>query len=74
MKARTKKTQGPSPLEVDALLQLELKVAKRADNLWRSAGYGSGEDLVHWLQAEREVLEQQFGVKRPTPALLAAGR
>jgi len=38
------------------LLRLELQIAKRADTLWLTAGQGRGSDLMHWLQAESEVL------------------
>jgi hypothetical protein len=38
----------------DALLRLEMKIAQRADELWKNAGKARGNDLEHWLQAERE--------------------
>jgi hypothetical protein len=53
------------------LLRLELRVAKRADKLWLMAGRGRGRDLVHWLQAESEVLGQHFG---PAPAIAPQAR
>jgi len=40
----------------DDLLNLEMKIAQRADRLWQDAGRVSGNDLAHWLQAEQEVL------------------
>jgi len=40
----------------DHLLQLELKIAQRADVLLQASGSVRGRDLEHWLQAEREVL------------------
>ena len=62
---------APAPFQENDLLELELMVAKRADRLWRRAGYGRGRDLVHWLQAEREVLGRLFGLEQPAEALLA---
>jgi len=35
------------------------RVARRADEISRQARGGQGSDLEHWLQAEREVFEQQ---------------
>jgi len=52
------------------LLRLELLVAKRADRLWRRAGYCSGHDLMHWMQAEAEVFERYFGLEHPMVAIL----
>jgi Protein of unknown function (DUF2934) len=47
----------------DALLRLEMKIAQRADQLWKNGGKPRGNDLEHWLQAEREVF-----VRFPAPA------
>lgn len=41
----------------DDLLQLEMRIAQRADELSRSPGSGGGTDLIHWIKAEREVLD-----------------
>jgi len=40
----------------DDLLRLEIKIAQRADQLWQDNGLARGNDLEHWLQAEREIL------------------
>ena len=42
----------------DDLLQLELKVAQRADKLSLESGSVRGKDLEHWLQAEQDILER----------------
>ena len=44
--AKSSATPEASFHEAD-LLQLELRVAKRADKLWQMAGRGRGRDLVH---------------------------
>jgi len=69
--ARKKARRQPSLPEGD-LTALELRVAKRADMLWRSAGYCRGRDLIHWLQAESEVLDRYFLFERPMEAEMAA--
>jgi hypothetical protein len=51
----------PQPFPEGELLRLELQIAKRADTLWMTAGRGGGSDLMHWLQAESEVLGQYLG-------------
>jgi hypothetical protein len=72
MKTAATTETAPAPFRENDLLELELMVAKRADRLWRRAGYRPGMDLVHWLQAERDVLERLFDLERPMGALLAA--
>ncbi len=57
--------------EDDRLLQFELKVAQRADELSQASGSVRGRDLEHWLRAEHEILERcRSGLK---PGLAAAG-
>ena len=46
-------------LEAD-LLELELQVAHRADELWQEGGADRGSDLAYWMRAEREVIERRF--------------
>ena len=41
-------------------------VEQRAYELWVATGCGHGNDIDHWLQAEREVLEGQAASSRPT--------
>jgi hypothetical protein len=48
-----------SPME-DDLSKLQLEVAHRADELWRREGKGRGSDIVFWLRAEREVIEERL--------------
>jgi hypothetical protein len=61
------------PFQDGDLLRLELQVAKRADKLSQRAGCGHGKDLVHWLQAEKEVLGHYFGFERTQAANTARG-
>ena len=59
------KAPGPNLLNAvpdDPLSQLELRVAKRADELARIGGAGTGTDLAYWMRAEREVFEGQSGL------------
>ena len=55
---------NPSPhapaLAEDALLNLEMNVARRADAIARGAPSDRGADLAHWGQAEQEVLGMQL--------------
>jgi hypothetical protein len=46
----------------DELLQLQLKVAQRADKLAQENGSVRGRDLQHWLQAEQDILERGAGL------------
>lgn len=48
----------PASAPEDDLLQLQMEVAHRADELWRTEGGHRGSDLEFWLRAEREVLER----------------
>jgi hypothetical protein len=56
------------------LLRIELQIAKRADNLWRMAGRDRGSDLMHWLQAESEVLGRYLGSEEQADTILGAER
>ncbi len=44
----------------DDLLKLQMQVAHRADELWRTDGQGRGSDLEFWFRAEREVLDRRM--------------
>jgi hypothetical protein len=46
----------------DDLLHLQLQVAHRADELWRTDGRGRGSELEFWFRAEREVLERRLSM------------
>ena len=74
MKPEKQRAQGSAPFRDGELLLLELRVAKRADMLWRSAGCRGGRDLIHWLQAENEIFERYFLFERPAGVMLARGR
>lgn len=56
MKKTTKKT-APEPLPLPSTEQLNFdqEVNRRAYELWEAAGGVHGDDLRHWLEAEREV-------------------
>ena len=43
-------------LTEDELFGLELRVAKRADEIAQTGARGMSHDVEHWLQAERDVL------------------
>jgi hypothetical protein len=45
----------------DDLEQIEISIAQRADELSLHAGSERGTDLIHWMQAEREVLHRYLG-------------
>jgi hypothetical protein len=57
------KPEASSPMAFteDALLQLELKVAQRADQLSQESGSVRGQDLQYWLRAEQEIFENCLG-------------
>ena len=57
----------------DDLLRLEMRIAQRADELRLLCGCPGGTDLIHWMQAEREVLEGYLGSREPAAALAGAG-
>jgi hypothetical protein len=74
MKHATETPPRAAPFQDSDLLRLELLVAKRADRLWRMAGCASGRDLLHWLQAESDILERYFMAERQKSKVLAAAR
>jgi hypothetical protein len=59
MKSTPQDASTPAVLtEDDRLVQLELRVAQRADELSQESGGGRGRDLEHWLRAEHEIFER----------------
>ena len=44
---------------------LREQIEKRAHEIWLATGCPHGDDLSHWLQAEREALKG-FGGERPS--------
>jgi hypothetical protein len=59
-------------IDDDRLLQLELRVAQRADKLAEASGRIRGKDLEHWLQAEQEVLARCCEETKPGFATAAS--
>ena len=57
-----KSTEKKSPVEnglpPQKQLDYEREVNRRAYELWEAAGGGHGDDLRHWLAAERELQER----------------
>ncbi len=54
-KKRKARKPRPDPLD-QALFQIELRIARRADELARLGQFVPGRDFEYWLRAEREVL------------------
>jgi Protein of unknown function (DUF2934) len=65
-------SQTQASFQEGDLLRLEIQIARRADKLWQMTGQGRGSDLIHWLQAENEVLGQYLGPEPRVEALAAA--
>ncbi len=51
---RHKSNNGPAKSTPELVLRDQIE--KRAHEIWLAAGCPHGDDLSHWLQAEREVL------------------
>ncbi len=56
MKAKSPSAKRSLAPAEDALLRLEIKIAQRADQLWKDEGKARSNGLRHWLRAEREVI------------------
>src|SRR5207247_657279 len=50
---------GSKPSHKTASPELQARIAERAYNLYEKRGHQAGQDLEDWLQAEREVLQQE---------------
>ena len=61
-------TGGQAGPQEDDLLQIEMLIAQRADELWLDSG-GGGTDLMHWMRAEREVFDSYLAAGQPAAAL-----
>jgi hypothetical protein len=48
--------EGASSLVSEILFQIQIKIARRADEIVQQHGRRSNGDLIAWAQAEREVL------------------
>lgn len=70
--APTDKSPDAAPLAEGELVRLELRVARRADSLWRDSGGTKGSDLIHWLQAENEILGRYLADDHPAEAMAEA--
>lgn len=55
----------------DTLLLIEMRIAQRADELRLSCVRPVGTDLIHWMQAEREILESVLSPRRRRSAFAA---
>jgi len=51
---------------------LREQIEKRAHEIWLAAGCFSGDDVSHWLQAEREVLKGRSAAAQEVQAIVAA--
>lgn len=51
----------------EELFQLELRVARRADELAGRSAANRGQDLLHWFQAEREIFSIPEGCAVDAP-------
>ena len=62
--ATRKKTTSASVSRAPANFRVEIK--KRAYEIWLNDGGGHGNDLDHWLRAERELAGQPLEEQRVT--------
>jgi hypothetical protein len=46
-------------LSAEAAARIKVLITNRAYELWQQADCIHGNDKLHWLQAEREVLEEE---------------
>ena len=53
-------------------LVLREQIEKRAHEIWLIAGCSNGDDVSHWLQAEREVLKGRSTAAQEVQAIVAA--
>ncbi len=51
----SKNNNGPAKSSPELILREQIE--KRAHEIWLAAGCPHGDDLSHWLQAEREALK-----------------
>jgi hypothetical protein len=58
MKSKPHKTNnGTATSSTEAGLREQIE--KRAHEIWLAVGCPQGQELAHWLQAEREVLQER---------------
>jgi hypothetical protein len=51
---------------------LREQIEKRAHEIWLQAGCCHGDDVSHWLQAEKEVLKGRSAATQEVQAIVAA--
>jgi hypothetical protein len=58
--AKTKTNSPPPvPFSAEEAARIKTLITNRAYELWQQAGCIHGNDKFHWLQAEREVQEEE---------------
>ncbi len=60
------------PAKSSPELVLREQIEKRAHETWLQAGCCNGDDVSHWLQAEREVLKERPTAAQEVQAIVAA--
>jgi hypothetical protein len=63
--------EAAGSLASERLFQMQIRIARRADEISKSEGSSVGGNLIAWLQAEREVLAQAQGFHAAADAFLA---
>jgi len=53
--------QAPTPSDAPQIETLEERIRRRAHELWLANGRPAGTDVVDWLAAEQEILDEQRG-------------
>ncbi len=59
-------------MTADRYASIEARVRERAYHLWLEEGRPQGRDNEHWRRAERELIEQETGLREAFPAALTA--
>ena len=65
-----KNNNGPADSTSEADLRQEIET--RAHEIWLAGGCCHGDDVSHWLQAEREVLKGRSTTAQEVQAIVAA--
>jgi len=72
MIAKRKKSDAPADFSNHVLFALELQIARRADELAKTAPLIRDQNLEIWLRAERDVLRRLSRLGRNHSAAVAA--
>jgi len=68
----SKNNNGTGPAQATPELVSRAQIEKRAHEIWLAAGCPHGDDLGHWLQAEREAQKGRAGeAGRERPSIRA---